>query len=503
MNSSFSITTLQSVIYIAALVPFLIALIMWVAFYIKYDYGKLGKIEYVFKRLADDGEKIKECSKENISFMDEMIVRMAPTYFLETWIRMKMQLDKNYDGDYIPDGQSFYPFDSMITVPGCRNRMESMWKTFWVLGLLTVLLPVGAALFIQPEAILNALFLGVIIFVLSCVTYLIFTLIDQKSYFNTKTQYYRFINTFDRILPVAKPEVALLLEATQRNKETYESATGKIVEKFNNIVDDMILPVLEGSIYTIMHSNLIPAIHNIEKTLDDNMNKTMELQEKGMRDLASDFVDSLGNTISEKLKELAETINIVQNNMKLLNDNLNSQVNTLTQTISESLQAHQEHTAKTKEFQDQSLEHLKEHITNTIEFQNHSLELHKEQLNKAIEVQDGSLNRQKEFIAEAIALQNQALEIQKEHIIEAMKLQDQQMKQSLDLHEQSLSKITSSFSESFTNTVEARIADLAMTISGVGGQIDDFAFKAIVLLHTVRAGTEHFPAVTKYHATRR
>ena len=44
-----------------------------------------------------------------------------------------------------------------------------------------------------------------------------------------------------------------------------KAATGKVVEKFNNIVDDMILPVLEDSIYTIMHSNLIPAIHNIEK----------------------------------------------------------------------------------------------------------------------------------------------------------------------------------------------------------------------------------------------
>lgn len=61
--------------------------------------------------------------------------------------------------------------------------------------------------------------------------------------------------------------------------------------------------------------------------------------------------------------------------------------------------------------------------------------------------------------------------------MEAMKLQDQQMKQSLDLHEQCLSKITASFSESITNTVEARMSDLAMTISDVGVQMDEFTLK--------------------------
>lgn len=337
-----------------------------------------GKVTKRYKTKAiDEIALMKQLKSNGLYLIDfkkvEMIVRMAPAYFLEAWLRMQMQLEKNYKGDYIPDGQSFYPFDSMVTLPGCRNRMDSLWKAFWVLGLLSILLPAGASLFIQPEAILNALILGVFIFVLLCVEYLIFTLIDQKSYFNTKTQYYRFINTFDKILPVAKPEVALLLEATQRNQETYEAATGKVVEKFNNIVDDMILPVLEDSIYTIMHSNLIPAIHNIEKTLNDNMSKTMELQEKGMENMAADFADILGNTVSEKLKELAETINVVQNNMKLLNDNLNSQVGTFTQTISESLQMHQEYTTKAIEIQDKSLERLKDHITKAIDIQDESL----------------------------------------------------------------------------------------------------------------------------------
>jgi gas vesicle protein len=92
-------------------------------------------------------------------------------------------------------------------------------------------------------------------------------------------------------------------------------------------------------------------------------------------------------------------------------------------------------------------------------------------------LQDESLERQKVHITDAIALQAQALELQKEHITEAMALQDERMKESLNLYEKIMSKIVTSFSETLTSTVEARMSDLAMTISDVGGQMDEFTFK--------------------------
>ena len=64
----------------------------------------------------------------------EMIVRMAPAYFLEAWLRMQMQLEKIIKEIIYQMGRASILFDSMVTLPGCRNRMDSLWKAFWVLG---------------------------------------------------------------------------------------------------------------------------------------------------------------------------------------------------------------------------------------------------------------------------------------------------------------------------------------------------------------------------------
>lgn len=256
-------TNLKPLIIFAGLVPFVAALIMWGIFYIRYDMGRLSKIRDSFRKLADEGEKFKDCKKENLTFMDEMIVRMAPPYFLEAYLRMEIQIDKSFKGEFIPEGQSFYDYDAMVTAPGARSRLEALWKSFWVLSIITVAAPVGAAYLSQSWAINRAFVFGMFFFVLLCIAHLIFTMLDQRIYLSTKSEYHRFVGTFNRVLPVAKPEVALLLEATQRNQEAYKEATDKIGQKFDNLVDEMLLPALEDSIATIMHSNLIPALLNI------------------------------------------------------------------------------------------------------------------------------------------------------------------------------------------------------------------------------------------------
>ncbi len=360
------ITTLEPVVYIAALVPVLIAIIMWAVFYSQYDTGKLKKIGKSFKRLADDGAKIKDCKRENIFFMDEMVVRMAPPYFLEAWLRMLMQLEKNYKGEFIPDGQSFYDFDAMVEVPGCRSRLNSLWKSFWILSLVTLVLPVGLAYFVQPRAIFDALALGGVLFILLCLGELIFTMRDQKMYFSTKTEYHRFIDTFNRVLPVAKAEVAMLLEATQKNQEAYQAATQKIVEKFDTIVDDVLLPVLENSVEIIVRSNLVPALQNIEKTLDKTMNKTLELQENGMERMTAAFADRLIEALEQKMFSLAITVSNVQGQMEELNLSLGKHVAELMETTKSSIELQKEQTANSIALQD-------EHIANTIDQQNQQM----------------------------------------------------------------------------------------------------------------------------------
>lgn len=410
------ITTLHPVIYIAA-IPFLAAIIMWIAFYIKYDAGTLTRIAETFGRLAEEGEKVKDCSKENISFMDEMIVRMAPTYFLEAWLRMQMQIEKNYQGDFIPDGRSFYDFDSLVTTPGCRHKLDSLWKSFWVMGVITLLLPITTANFVQPAYASAAFTMGVIFFVLLCIAWLVFTLQDQRVYSNTQAQYNRFISTFDRVLPVAKPEVALLLEATQRNRETYEAATDRITDKFDTIVDDVLLPTLEDSISVIMHSNLIPALQGIEKTLADNMARTMELQERGMESMTAAFADRLSDSVEGRLTALAGTIDGVRANLVQLNVNMGDNINDLSQTI------------------------------------------------------------------------KQNLALAEEQITRTMELQDQRMHDTLDVQVQAINNISTSFSETLTDTIETQIANLAMTISDIRGQMEEFTFNLSSHVHDFTEAT--------------
>lgn len=355
-------TSINPVIYMAALIPFLIAVIMWLIFFMRYDMGQLNKIKATLRRLSDNGEKLEGCSRENISFLDGITGHTAPPYFLEAWLRMQMQIEKNFNGDFIPEGQTFFDFDAMITVPGCRSRLDSIWKSFWVLGIVALVLPAGLTWFLQYEAVAQAMALGGTLFILLCLGNLLFTMQDQIIYFSTKKEYHRFITTFNRVLPVAKAEVVLLLEATQRNRETYQAATDRIAEKFDTIAEDTLLPALENSIGVIMHSNLIPALNHIEKTLEDNLNMTLELQEKGMERMTAAFADRLGETVEVKIAALAErigtltgSIGSVQRRMEELNTDLGKHVNELQEAVSRNVAMQEEQAKKVIQLQDEKL----------------------------------------------------------------------------------------------------------------------------------------------------
>jgi gas vesicle protein len=322
------ITILNPAVIIAALAPFFTALIMWTRFYSVYDAGRLKKTRKTFHKLADSGEKLEGCRKDNLSFMDEATVTTAPEYFIAAWRRMQIQIVNNYQGDYIPEGQSFFDMDEMINIPGCRHGLDSLWKSFWVISVITVMLPFGVAFFVQPEFATISLVLGAMLFMLLCLGQLIFTLADQRMYYSTKIEYRRFIDIFNKVLPVAKAEVALLMEATQRNRDVYEESARRITEKFDGIVEETILPALEDSISVIMNSNLVPVLYHIEKTLDNNLDKTLALHEKGMTSMAETFADHLTDILEEKMAGLASTIVTVQTAMKELNQDLSETLDT-------------------------------------------------------------------------------------------------------------------------------------------------------------------------------
>ncbi|SHJ37242.1 hypothetical protein [Parasporobacterium paucivorans] len=465
--------TLKPAILLAALIPFLIALFMWILFYQRYDAATLGRIRNSFKKLADDGEKIKDCKRENISFMDEMVIRMAPPYFLEAWLRMRTQIEKNYKGDFIPEGQSFYDFEAMVSGPGCRSRLDSIWKSFWVLAIITLAAPIGMAALFQQEALLGARVLGGSLFVLLCLGNLVFTLLDQRMYFSVRTEYHRFIGIFNRVIPVAKAEVAMLLEATQRNQEAYQAATQEIVRKFDTMVDNTLLPALEDSIEMIMRSNLVPALHNIERTLDSNMSRTLEIQEKGMEQMTTDFADRLGETVVEKMSGLADTIGNVQNSMEVLNQNMMDHVRSMTEAMDSTL-----------DLQEKSMERISsmfaETFTGTLDTQMSSLIMSISDVRRPLEELNLSLGNHvmqlQETTRTSMELQREqtsrSISLQDERITQMVDAQDQRITQMMDQQVQQMAALTVSFTEALTDTLHENITGLNQQIGGLQTQMD-------------------------------
>ncbi len=371
MNILSVLAWLKPVTTVAALIPFLIAVMMWLLFYIRYDILRLKKIRSTFTLLSDAGKKLDDCSRENISFLDELTDSMAPPHFLEARRKMQMQLKNNFMGAFIPEGQSFYDFDDMITVPGCRSRLDILWRSFWVLSILTIALPAGTVFFLDRDLFAHALAFGGILFTLLCFGNLIFTLVDQKIYFSTTKEYHRFISTFNRVLPVAKAEVALLLEANQRNREVYKDAADRITGKVDSIVEDALLPALKDSIKAIMRNNIAPALQKIDESLDTNLNKTLELQDKGMERMTAAFADRLGNTVAAKMDGLSDmvgnltgSIGNVNTRLEELNADLGQHVNELQEAMSRNVAMQEEKAAKLMQLQDermtQALEHQEE-----------------------------------------------------------------------------------------------------------------------------------------------
>ena len=348
-------TALNPIILVAAFVPFFASSMMWVIFYLRYDIGRLMPLSNVLSKLAMALQKIEDCKKENSAYIDEKIVRLGPASFLDAWLHFKVQIEKAYKGEFIPEGRAFFAYRALITIPGSRGSLDSLWKSFLVLGIVTAAMPYGIASLIQPEASTLAIALGGGLFLILCLGQLLFTLLDQSVFNKANEDYDKFIYGFDRILPVTKAEVALLLEATDRNRKIYQEATDKIVNKFDTIVEDALLPALEDSISMIMHSNLIPAIKNIEKALETSSTRIMSLQQEGISHMAESFADRLGDTVVAKMNGLGETIETVQKQFEILNRNLTEHNFEIIETMRTSLEQQELSMSKALELQELSM----------------------------------------------------------------------------------------------------------------------------------------------------
>lgn len=332
---------LGPVVYVPAFIPLFVGIIMWVVSYVKYDKGVLEQAWLYFESLAKAGDGIEGCSRENILLLDEA-AKTGADHLCEAWERMKRQLDWGFEGDFIPDGRFFYDYDALVGADGHRENTNTMWKVFLILGFFSVLLPFGIAFIAVPMAIIFALYLGFGLFLLLGFAFLLFTLLDKRACAKAFNAFSHFISMFDRILPVARGDVALFSDSAAKNMKAQEALALSVTNQLDRIVDGAMLPMLSDFVETVLRDNLTPAVLGIGEALDAGLTKTLEVQEEGMERMTSDFSRLLGQAVKVRIDELAASVNEVKESMEGLNDNLRDHVKLLSETALQSLKTQEE-----------------------------------------------------------------------------------------------------------------------------------------------------------------
>lgn len=298
----------MEVVIIAAALPLLAEIILWITYYIGIDKKILRKFSNIFKALADAGKEAEGCKKENIAFFDAVIKNGSPERFTKSWQMMKRNVSCYYDGFYIPNAHNFFSMET-VKIEAKRDLFRAITNSFWPFAALCLLLPAAAALLFDIE-LTTAFVYGSasVIFVLT--GHLVFLFLDAKEMLRAETQFRRFTEIFDSVLPVADKNTALLHEVIKKNQTAFESGVDKIVNKFDGFAELTVLPALKEA-----------------------MSLIADLQENGMKKLAEEFSVHLTDTLDVRMTSLSETILGIEKGLNVLQHDLSENTERLNQLL--------------------------------------------------------------------------------------------------------------------------------------------------------------------------
>ncbi len=449
---------LGPVVYIPAFIPLFTGIIMWVVSYVKYDIGVLMEARLYFESLAGTGEGIEGCGRENILLLDEA-ADTDSVHLRKAWDGMRRQLDLGFEGDFIPEGRFFFDFDLLVLADEHRENVNMMWRVFLVLGFFSVLLPFGIAFIAAPMAIALALYLGFGIFLLLCFCFLLFTLLDKRARVRAFNAFLNFISMFDRILPVAKGDVALFSDAAARNREASDALAVSVSDQLDRIVDGSIIPMLCDFVEAVLKNNLTPAVLGIGEALDAGLSKTLEVQEKGMEKMTDDFSRLLGQAVKVRVDELAVSVNEVKESVSGLNDNLRDHVRLLSETTLQNLKAQQVEMKNIgASFTDT--------LTNTLETQMIAMSMTVGDLGGQLENLGHSLRNNTENLMETVEA---SLVLQRDQAEKSIALQDERNIFLVEQQSKQMEAVASSFSDALSTTLGEGISGLNGELSRVQG----------------------------------
>lgn len=295
-----------------AVIPVLIELIIYFAFYISRHVKGFSGHRLAFKALTRAAGAIEDCKKENLAILEENIPEKAHILFKSSWENMKSEIDNHYPGSFIPEGEAFFPAEDFLERKALASGRRNILHSFLILSVIAFILPYLYTVFFDPYYIVRFVYVaGIISFLCGGVLFLLFTLADASASTRAERQYSHFIAAFNRVIPTASREAAFIFEVSRKDREAMAQAVETIEDRFDKFSKEDILPVLISSIETMT-----------------------EKQEKGMADLAGNFSKDLTDTLDIRMSALASSIGEVQKGLMEMQESLKSNIYSIEELIS-------------------------------------------------------------------------------------------------------------------------------------------------------------------------
>lgn len=330
--------SLNPIALIAAYLPLLTGLIVWLSFYIRYDRGVLMKLQLTFLRIANSAKDFTKCRLENLKTMNELAEDLATPQFEAAWRKMLSQVEQRYSEEIIPEAECFFRQEVLITVPAHRSSVKTIWGVSAALMLLSLMLPQVLELYLRIP-MPGAATAGVIPAIFIIVFQLIFTALDLTVINNALDAYHKFIFAFDSALPTAAEMAgpALLLDATRKNQRSFETFTEELKDNFTKNTDKIssaidefanggVLPAIRETMQTLTADFLVPASNEIRDKLDQTLKTVIERQETGMRELTDSFAAKLADTLEYRINALSDSLKTYQNHLEEQNTQYHSRM---------------------------------------------------------------------------------------------------------------------------------------------------------------------------------
>jgi hypothetical protein len=327
----------MEVILGAAIFPLFLSILVYIVFLVRFDIGQLLPCKKFFQAGADLADTIRFPQKENLMLLQTELEHEVPDCLRHFWDRMYFDAKAVYTGEYLPEIEGFFPQEDLLICKGGRNVLKSVWLCSCLLIVLCIGLPLVLSFVSVDFSWLAALQYGSVSACIAMLLFLLFLWIDNVLFRKAKAEYARFVFEWNRALPVADRQTAIVTEAVRQNQVAFEAGVSEIVKRFDGFANETVLPALQTSLQSIS-----------------------DMQQKGMQELAAFFSEQLTHTLDIRMMSLSETIAGIQIDLSYLKDSLSDQVKTFERLLKEQSSVLEEATQRlvlSKEAQISALQH--------------------------------------------------------------------------------------------------------------------------------------------------